>query len=297
MKESVWDIEKYIAGNPQPQQEQISFSAQYPYRITQKKRDTDDFATLHYAATLEIIIVNGAYGTVSVGSVQYETEPCDVFVIPPNVVHFTAFPAGAGTVHVFKMSFEALGRYLNADSLFALNSHSLEQVPCRLTDYYDEICDIIFKEMPMASENAFDMVQGAVKLLKFLDSCIDVKNAPLGKKSDRKIRELMQWTQEHMLENITVENAAEQMHYSKYYFCRYFKQKTGMTYVTYLNTLKINHAIDLIKQGHSTTYCCYECGFENLSYFIQLFKEITGYTTNEYRQRLKIFIDEDGIKH
>ena len=295
MNGKVWDIEGYIASDPKPQQEGSDFLAHYPYRITQKELKTDDFSTLHYGTTLEIIIVNEIQGTVSIGSSHYKAEKNDVFIIAPNVVHFTVFSSGEGTVHVFKLSFETLGKYVNVDSIFAANGHALEQVPCRLTERYDEICDIIFKRMPMSSNNAFEIAQGALTLFSFLDSCIDFSdNTPSTKKSDRKIRELMKWTQEHMLDNITVDDAAAQMHYSKYYFCRYFKEKTGMTYFTYLNTLKINYAIELMKQGHSTTYCCYECGFENLSYFIQLFKEITGYTTNEYRQKLKISSDNDG---
>ena len=103
-----------------------------------------------------------------------------------------------------------------------------------------------------------------------------------------KILEIIKWTQERVCERITVEDAAAELHYSKYHFCRLFKEHVGISYLKYINTLKIDHAAKLLREGHSSTYCCFECGFDSLSYFLKLFKDITGYTTSEYKKIMKI---------
>jgi len=96
------------------------------------------------------------------------------------------------------------------------------------------------------------------------------------------LKALIQWTDEHICEKITIDKAAEIMHFNKNHFCKYFKQAVGISYINYVNQLKIQHAIELIKSGKSATECCFLCGFDNISYFIQLFKRITGLTTKEY---------------
>ena len=45
---------------------------------------------------------------------------------------------------------------------------------------------------------------------------------------------------------------------------------------------KIYHACKLLKRGHSLQAVCEDCGFENMSYFIQLFKKIVGITPKQY---------------
>ncbi|MDY3864448.1 MAG: AraC family transcriptional regulator, partial [Eubacteriales bacterium] len=65
------------------------------------------------------------------------------------------------------------------------------------------------------------------------------------------------------------------------------------SYLTYLNALKIDRAVELMKEGKSTTFCCYECGFTNLSYFISLFRRYTGCSTVEYRRRQGLPREQD----
>lgn len=269
-----------------PSFENIQFSSNCPYRVVKKDLGLADYAPIHYAKTMEILLIDGRAGIVSIGATQYEVNGKEIFLIPPGVAHFTIFPEGSGDVYIFKMSFEMLAEYLDAKRMFASIGYSLEQIPSRLSEYYNEIFDIILHQMEMNTSDPFLIVDSAMMLLRFLKCCIQTTLPDFNKKSNEKICRIIEWTKEHMLEHISVDDAAEYLHYSKYYFCRFFKENTGVTYLKYLNVLRVNHAIELMKKGYSTTNCCYECGFENISYFIRLFKEVTGYTTVEYRNRM-----------
>ena len=63
-----------------PLLETVSFTGGLPCRLTKKHRNIDDSSTLHYASTIEILIVDGAEGTVSLGAKQYTTKKKDILV-------------------------------------------------------------------------------------------------------------------------------------------------------------------------------------------------------------------------
>lgn len=67
-------------------------------------------------------------------------------------------------------------------------------------------------------------------------------------------------------------------------FCRYFKSKTGKTFVQFLQEIRIGHACKLlIEGGFNVSEACYQSGFRNQSYFIKQFKKTTGQTPLQYQ--------------
>ncbi|MDR1901595.1 MAG: AraC family transcriptional regulator [Treponema sp.] len=68
-------------------------------------------------------------------------------------------------------------------------------------------------------------------------------------------------------------------------FCRNFKKKTGMTFVEYIHSVRINNAKKLLQQTRMyVDDICYECGFNTVSFFNRKFREQTGMTPIQYRQ-------------
>lgn len=68
------------------------------------------------------------------------------------------------------------------------------------------------------------------------------------------------------------------------YFKKLFIAKHGMPPMKYITMLKIKHAQELlITQKYSVTEVAVLCGFENVYYFSNLFKKITGIPPSKYK--------------
>ena len=105
-------------------------------------------------------------------------------------------------------------------------------------------------------------------------------------KGEKQVHGIITWTDQHYMEKITLEEAAAQMHFSKCYFCKFFKAVTGITYLTYLNQVRVSKAMQMLREGRGVTEAATFCGYTNVSYFINLFRQINGCTPGEYVRRI-----------
>jgi AraC-like DNA-binding protein/quercetin dioxygenase-like cupin family protein len=70
-------------------------------------------------------------------------------------------------------------------------------------------------------------------------------------------------------------------------FSRYFKRHTGKTYTDYVNELRIKFVCRaLLESSMDVSTIAIDMGFNNISYFNQIFKRMKGMTPSEYRRML-----------
>lgn len=95
------------------------------------------------------------------------------------------------------------------------------------------------------------------------------------------------YIEEHYQEDISLEDVADHVYLNKIYFCRFFKQETGENFNDYLTLVRMNKAMEFLRQPSVKVYeVCELVGYKTPRYFYKLFKKHTGYTPSEYRKHL-----------
>jgi transcriptional regulator GlxA family with amidase domain len=98
-----------------------------------------------------------------------------------------------------------------------------------------------------------------------------------------------QYINKHLSRNLHIRELADQACMSEPNFYRIFKQTFGMTPVDYINQQRISLASKLLR----TTNRCLadisvECGFNNLTYFMKLFRREIGTSPSQYRKQMPL---------
>lgn len=76
-------------------------------------------------------------------------------------------------------------------------------------------------------------------------------------------------------------------------FCRYFKRISGKKFTRFVNEIRIVHACKLLTEKQlSISEISYDSGFNNISHFNRLFKEITTKSPFEYRKQFVKILNE-----
>jgi len=101
----------------------------------------------------------------------------------------------------------------------------------------------------------------------------------------RKAKELIA---DRIDEKITLGDISSEIHVSVFYFCKVFKQATGMTFTEYVNRQRIELAKGELKNtGKSVTEIAYAVGFQSLSQFNRCFLKFAGESPRQYRQHAR----------
>lgn len=103
--------------------------------------------------------------------------------------------------------------------------------------------------------------------------------------SRQKLKQATEYIQAHLGENLSLSEVANELGMSQYYFCRLFKQSTGVSPHQYLIRQRVEQAKRLLKNPElSITWIALECGFANQSHFARCFRQCTGLNPNQFRK-------------
>ncbi|SFB58288.1 AraC-type DNA-binding protein [Cohnella sp. OV330] len=103
---------------------------------------------------------------------------------------------------------------------------------------------------------------------------------------DKLVGQILQLLHERYREPLSLDLMAEALHVSKYYLCHFFKREMGTTVQAYMKQIRVNEAKSLLLH---TAYPIHlisdQVGFQTSSHFIRSFKELTGFTPEQFRRR------------
>lgn len=116
------------------------------------------------------------------------------------------------------------------------------------------------------------------------------KENETNKISKIEIQHAITYIKAHLCEkSLCLNTVAESIFISPFYFSRLFTQEMGISFVKYVNTLRVEKACAMLCENRLKIYEISEIiGFQNETYFHQVFKSIKGKTPKKYQRDILI---------
>ena len=106
--------------------------------------------------------------------------------------------------------------------------------------------------------------------------------------NDERLTKVQEYVRQHMDKDMNIEELADVACMTKHYLIRLFKRELGVSPLQYINRKKMERAqLLLLTENMSVKEVAWYLGFNDHSYFIRLFKKITGMTPQGYRKQMQ----------
>ena len=126
------------------------------------------------------------------------------------------------------------------------------------------------------------------------DASFNVNSNETASYHSRRIEKTLEYMNKNFDKPVSLAEVAKIANMSDVSFSRFFKQRTGNTFVESQTQIRLGHASRLmIETTHSVAEIAYKCGFNNISNFNRIFKKKKGCTPKEFRESFsgtRIFI-------
>ncbi|WP_085536887.1 AraC family transcriptional regulator [Massilibacteroides vaginae] len=104
--------------------------------------------------------------------------------------------------------------------------------------------------------------------------------------TDDRLVKVLSYVNYHYTEKINLEEVAAKIPMNVTAFCRYFKEKSGRTFMDYILDLRIGYACKLLSgRPMDITQISIASGFNSVSHFNRIFKRKINMTPTEYKTR------------
>lgn len=127
------------------------------------------------------------------------------------------------------------------------------------------------------------------EIIRFLAQRFEIMMSSIGTSSrDSVLDDILHYIDHNYAQNITLENIAPLFGYNHSYLGKIFSKKTGQSFNSYVDHVRIEQAKRLLLQDDSKVYTVAErVGYKNVDYFHIKFKKYVGQSPAEFRKRNK----------
>lgn len=255
-----------------------------------------DVCDWHFHNEYEMLLSLEGEKTVIANGFEYTLNVGDILFINRKVPHKAITHPGERTVILqFNNSFtaeETVNSFLmfpnskdvNDIMLFKAGSEHCAQLGTYMTNIANEYS----RKEPAYEEFIRGYLQEMVAYL-YRHRVIINHNSQFNRSEMQRIIPALEYINTHYHEPITLESISKLLSIDKSHFCRIFKKSMNMTFVDYLNSVRIYQAeILLTKTKKSVTDISLMVGFSSTAYFIKAFKRYNFCTPCKYR---KMFLE------
>ncbi len=104
-------------------------------------------------------------------------------------------------------------------------------------------------------------------------------------KDQERLGKVYKYVEENYFQEIDIQRVAKICNLTIPAFCNYFKKNLNQTFTDFTNEYRITQACKMLLEGHEIGDICFGCGFNNVSYFGRVFKQIKGISPSQFRRK------------
>ena len=289
-------VTEFVGRNLTGSLEQIDYSPKSHIRIWYNNQ-VEGYATHDHTAMEMILCIENTY-TVIANSKTYHLNVGDILLIPPNMLH-KIICQEEGTRFIFLInidSFSNLEDYHTLDPVF-MDAYYCSAItkPSIYQEFYANLMQMIdtyFSNDIFWETTIFSLLLKSYILIgkEQYDQSVtqaDTYNINKHREHYDKFVSLLTFIDANYQEDLSLEQAADYIGFSKYHFSRLFKLHTNTTFYDYLSHKRVQAAQALLATDIPITDIAFQTGFNNLTTFCRCFKKCTNCSPTEYRNKFR----------
>jgi AraC family transcriptional regulator, L-rhamnose operon transcriptional activator RhaR len=264
---------------------------------------------LHAHDFIEIAYVVSGSGVHRIGESEYSVSKGDLFIINYDTPHeFRSLHASSETsLYVYNCIFKPEfidSSLINCKDFSDITYHfffksffpeeSKDRNGIKLIDFdsheIEELYEKMYREYQAQEEGYVEIIRAYIIELLITIFRLYRRNVKLEKENEVRHKQIIEKVLLYLKGNhsreIKLENLPFTAFLSRNYFCKLFKEYTGMTTMEYVQKVRIEEACMLLKETDLKVIdIASEVGYSDVKFFNQIFKKSLGRTPREYRKR------------
>lgn len=241
----------------------------------------------HYHDFDKLVFFLGGRADYMIEGKKYELEPYDFLLVNRNEIHKPNVD--------FTVPYERIILYIEHEFLKQYTGEDYDLTNCFLKTGEEQTNVVRFPAVVtrQLSEQLLKLEECAKKegyanelyeeilflefMLLFNRACVENAYAyHQTAKYNKKVIDMIQFINENLSQELSVDRLAERFFISKYHMMRCFKEETGYSLHQYILEKRILAAKSMIQEGTSATAAAMECGFKDYSTFARAFRKSMG---------------------
>ncbi|MCI5511589.1 MAG: AraC family transcriptional regulator [Eubacterium sp.] len=254
----------------------------------------DQLITNHWHNSLEVLYIASGKMDTGINNAIYHLKRGDLIIINSGDIHFTRCRDYA-KIYVLQVPYPLLNTHIpNYDYVRFQDSDGsvVFSNPAKV----DELSRLMIQmyEITLEQKPGYTLLFSS-KLYQFLFILFQRYHTDISsrtkQKSDRnliRLKQVMNYVKSHYTQPISLEDAAQILSLNPEYFCRYFKKYMGMTFLEYVNSIRLYHIHqDLLNTNYSVSELMDRHGFTNYKLFSKMFRNTYGCPPGMFRRQQK----------
>lgn len=223
---------------------------------------------LHWHFECEIIRVTKGRAKIKIGDLLFDAAEGDSFFCVGEKLHYIMSDEGSET------------------DIMIFSEELAHDITDRFSLFSPKICDsfdvaALFEDIRRLQTEKGEFYRQAIenKVRGFVIDIFSTSRCTLRDNKSRFYKNLISKINDEFA-FITFSDAVKYSGYSSSHFSKLFRRLSGMSFTEYLNIIRTQAAIELLKSAEppTSTVISLKCGFSTVRNFNKVFKEITGYS-------------------